>query len=97
MVFGCLIWSRVLRAKLAAGAARMSGLIGNRLKPMPDRGSVAAPAAVNVKLSVHTLYVTFHFDSTYRTIFRHSSCKPQRIFRLNSWVRQLFEPVLLKR
>ena len=38
MTFACQIWSRGLPARLAAGAARMSGPIGNRLKHMRDRG-----------------------------------------------------------
>jgi hypothetical protein len=37
MMFGCLIWNRGSPAKLAVGAARMSGPIGNRLKRMPDK------------------------------------------------------------
>jgi hypothetical protein len=36
MMYGCPISSRA--AKLAAGVARMSGSIGNRQKPMPDKG-----------------------------------------------------------
>lgn len=38
MTSGCPISSRGLPAKLAAGAARMCGPIGNRLKRMPDKG-----------------------------------------------------------
>jgi hypothetical protein len=38
MTFACPIWSRGLSARLAAGAARMCGPIGNRLKRMPDQG-----------------------------------------------------------
>jgi len=38
MMPGCRIWSRDLLAKLAAGAVRRSGPIGNRLKRMPNKG-----------------------------------------------------------
>jgi hypothetical protein len=38
MTSGCPIWSSDLPARLAAGAAPMFGLIGNRLKRMPDKG-----------------------------------------------------------
>jgi hypothetical protein len=38
MTSGFPIWSRGLPAKLAAGAARTCGPIGNRLKRMPDNG-----------------------------------------------------------
>ncbi|MGC1563813.1 MAG: hypothetical protein WA820_28745 [Bradyrhizobium sp.] len=36
MTCDCPIWSRGLPARLAAGAAPMSGLIDNRLQRMPD-------------------------------------------------------------
>jgi len=38
MTSACPIWSRGLRARLAAGAERMCGPIGDRLKHMPDKG-----------------------------------------------------------
>ena len=38
MKSACPIWSRDLPARLAAGAARTCGRIGNRPKRMPDKG-----------------------------------------------------------
>jgi hypothetical protein len=38
MTFGCRIWSLASPARLAAGAVRMSGPIGNRRKRMHDKG-----------------------------------------------------------